>query len=420
MKENNDFLNQTGSGEIEELKNHKEKTKKAIAEKHVAHIIKQDNIEQALAKGNVTQKILAEIKAFRSLKVKDTEDKEGYTKVKEALTICRNTRLAGEDICDAESEEARSYHKKCVAKKKEISEEIKETETILKEQKDIIDKEKARINEAREKEQEVRMKERITKLLSFGMVYDGETYSLKEGDEVLSLSSLDLKLSDDQAFNIFQVRAEILHQKSIIRIEAEQAAAKEEADRVARIAAEQKVKEEEIARQTAELKKAQDELLAAQAKIKADAEKAEAVEKAKKEAEEKAVRDQEAALKKAEADKQAALKAAEEKRLADIAALEKANADKLAAEKKAEEDRKNAEIKQKQDEEAAAKAEHERLVREEALKPERERIIKFAHGLAQIHFPEVTSKEGQEVVIKLKEAMQKVVAYSITQAQTLK
>ncbi len=408
MLENNDFLSQTG--EVENLKKTRVSKKKAevTEESPELVIVNHDNITQELTKANITDQVLRELAEYKKLTVNGLEDKEGYEKVKNAQTLCRNTRVLAEKICKKGRESAIAEQRAWIAKEKEVSEQIESVETYLKAQREIIDGEKARQVAERENHMKTRMQERTTILLGFGMVFDGATFVLQEGEEKLSIDALDVKLSDDIQFNILSLKAEIIHEKSKIRIQQEQESARIEAERVAKIKTEQEAEAARLTKQAEELR-LQQEAIDKQKRILE-------IEEEKRVASAKAV---EEAQKKAEIEKQEALLIAENKRLADIARLEKAAADKVIADAKAAQDKVDAEKRAEDARIAAETAKKATEARAHALLPDKNKLVEFAVFVEEICLPEVKSEAAIAIVNTIKESLAKLSAWTIKQSETL-
>lgn len=433
MEPNNDFTSQ--KEEVEKLKqNRKKKTDNTTAGSSAAGektgfeeqkveetkltIVKNEVIDQELAKANITEQILQQLSEYKNLTVNGLEDKEGYEKVKTAQTLCRNTRVLTEKICKKGREAAIATQRAWIAKEKEVSEQIEEVEKYLKGQRSVIDDEKARIAAERENAQQIRMQKRTSDLLAFGAVFNGETFELQEGEEKFSLTVLDAKMCDDQQFNIYLLKCEILHEKAKIRIADEQAIAVAERERVEKIAVEQKAESDRLEKArieqekvAADLKKQQDELEEQKKELQRqkekDAEIAAAAAKAKEDADK---------------EKEAALAAAEQKRLDDIAKIEKENNDRIAAEKKVAEDKIAADKKAEEDRIAEETVQKAKAEKEAALRPDKEKLLAFADDMSKTDFylPKLTSEEGKTIMETVLQQHLAYVKWIRTQAEKLK
>lgn len=415
MKPNEDFLAGDGAKEaVDQLKGTEKKNTKKVAkisesiveklepgldEKlKVERLAQKDFIQMELKKFDIAESVVAEWnEQYMGLVVTDATDKESIEKATEAYKLVRNTRITIEKKRKELKESALTFGRAVDTEARRLTALIEPLETHLEAQKNFIEAEKEKVRAAKEEAQKARMTERTNKLLALGMVYNGETFELIEGEEKLILSSLDAKMLDEASFNIIHLKAEILREKHLIRIKEEQEAARVEKERVEKIAAEQKAESEHLEK----LRKEQEEKAVALEKEKA------AFEEQKREAErqkQKEIEIAQAAAKakeNAEKEKQEALAAAEQKRLDDIARIEKENADRIAAEKKAAEDKIAAEAKAKQEAEAVEKAEQERIAKEEALKPDRLRILDFSNYIKGLKLPELTSEEGKEILVTI-------------------
>jgi hypothetical protein len=409
MENNTEFFTQ--SGEIEKLKKERKKKteiKDDSSELTIINADKADEITQELAKVNITEQVLKELTEYKKLTVNGIDDKDGYEKVKNAQTVCRNTRTLAVKICKHAREGAIAYQRACIKKEKEVSEQIEEVETYLKEQREIIDGEKARQVAERENFMKTRMQARTTTLLSFGAVFDGQTFTLQGGEERHVFDVLDVKMVEDPQFNMMSLKMEILHEKSKVRISQEQENARIEAERVAAIAAQQKEESERLAKQAADIKAAQDALDKQRRDMEIAEEKRLAVAKA-----------EENARIQAEKDKQEALAQAEAKRLEDIARLEKAAADKVIADKKAEEERIALEKKVAQEKIDADNARIAAEARAHSLLPDKTKLEEFAGAIEAIQLPDVTSEEATKIVGTIKDSINKLAVWTRTQTSKL-
>ena len=115
----------------------------------------ENKITIELAKENITEKVLVELKAkYGDLKLKSLDDKESYLELKEAAKVCSKVRNAVVKCCKLLREEAVAYQKKCVAKEKEIVSIVSEIE-------DPIDAEIAKYDaELKRKEEEEEKKDK--------------------------------------------------------------------------------------------------------------------------------------------------------------------------------------------------------------------------------------------------------------------
>jgi len=286
-------------------------------------------------------------------------------------------------------------------------------ETHLIGQEKIVDDEKARIKAAEEAKQAERLQARITQLSLFGAVFNGQTYTAYG----LQIPTAIMTFCTDEEFAAFIGQVQAVKDADDARLKAEEDAKKAEAERMAKVAAEQEAerlrlltlaKEQEEAERkrlydlAEEERKARiKERLETEYREKKEAELRAEAEKVRKEKEEwEAIKAQEArdiaaakqkviddALHAAEIEKakkeaaeQARLQAIEDARIADEAQVALREAQKIAAEEKA------------------------------ARAPDKEKLLLFAILLENISYPDMKTKEGTEVLDMIVAEIVKVTA----------
>lgn len=403
MKPNEEFVNQTedktkvedttaGVGatnevttlkKIRAVKKAADKTSPAVVKTEIsmgAPVIVPSIITDELAKVNITDQVLADLKLYKDLKIGGLTDKAGYEAVNIARIKCKNTRVLAEKICKEGRAEAIKVQKQWIAKEKEITDQISEVETYLEEQQAVIDKEKEAIKAEKEKAIQVKIQNRTAELLSLNLGFNGEIYSIGE----FSCTVTDIRTWDDFTYSRFLTGIQGEVEKEKARIAEEERLTKEAAEKQALVAQQQK---EERDRLNAEKKAFEEQ----QAKAKAESDA------------------KEAALK-AEAEKLAADKLEHERQKKEAENI--ASAEKIAAEKalkEADEKRAQEEAAKKKAEEEKVKAEQEAITKqqaEEAKKPDREKIEKFvagfALGLEKVVYPEVTTEDGKKLIETIK------------------
>jgi hypothetical protein len=218
----------------------------------------ESKITSELAKENITEKVLVELKAkYGDLKLKSLDDKESYLELKEAAKVCSKVRNAVVKCCKLLREEAVAYQKKCVAKEKEIVSIVSEIE-------DPIDAEIAKYDaELKRKEEEEKQRKeneymtRTQNLTKMGAVYSNNEFTLGE-------FSIEANLVKDCSQEVWESDMLPKFQEQYQIIEAERIA---EEQRKAAEAAELKRKQDELAEQQrkfqeeqAEFQRKQDEI----------------------------------------------------------------------------------------------------------------------------------------------------------------
>lgn len=285
-------------------------------------------IETALAKENVTNQVIAKLKAdYSGLKINGIDDKAGFKAVEDARKECKSIRVLATKICKKGREEAIQTQKDWITKEKEVVSSIEEIESELEKESDRIKEiEKQILFEAAQKE---KLPIRKEKLMTIGFeVEDAEL----------------LKIDDNQFNTLFNEFHEKMLAEKAAKLKLEQEQIEAERQEAAKVETER----------LAEIKRQEDLKQAAEnARIEAERKAKEAIElaeKAKQEAEEKAIeaakkaeQDKKDALIKAEKDKQDAIdklkKEQEAKEATELKAKQEAieleNKNRLAAEKKA-------------------------------------------------------------------------------------
>lgn len=364
-------------------------------------LVPADKYSSALAKENITDKVIADLKAaFLPLKIESVEDKAGYKAVKDARIKTKSVRVLASKICKKGREEAIAEQRGWVAKEKEITAQISEVEEHLEQQEKWFDAEKLRIKqeeEARiaaikaeqERQEQERIQVRAEHLLVYGITGDYDT----------------LKNSSDEEFEQVVLQAKERYEAEQARLAAIEEArkAEQEAERK-RLAEEARIQEERAAAIRAEQEKERQRL----AEIAKQQEKEAAAIKAEQ---------QRIEAERREMARQAQL--IEEERLAAQRKAELEQAKKEAAE------RAILEAQEQQRREAAAKIEQERLAkieaeRLEALKPDKEKLIGLINTLANIDYPELATPEATKVLTGVIERIGNIQDYLTSQCASLK
>ena len=322
-----------------------------------------------LQKFNITDAAIGALsQEFMPLIIKGLDDHEGYKQVHEARMIIKKKRVevtkTGKDL----REDALRYQKAILGEEKRILALLSPIEDHLTEEEEKIDREKKRIQEEAEEKERLGIRARVDFLLDSGCRFRDKTYSIFD----LSIPEADLILYTDEQFEIICGKVKTLVEEESNRIAEEERKRKEENDRIAVIAAEQKTKEDII---LAKQKKIEDAKRAIE-KEKQNLEHQKEIVRIKKETEEKVRLETEAKAK----------KDAEEK-------AEKERLDKLAVE---------AEMKRK-----------------EEIKPDKEKILKLARTLEDMDFPTMKTEEGEKVLADSKTKILNVAKIMKKWAETL-
>lgn len=363
-------------------------------------------IETALASQNITNQVIAKLKAdYLGLTIKGIDDKVGFKAVEDARKECKSIRVLAEKICKSGRENAVKIQKDWIAKEKEVVSEISIVE-------DSLSAESERIKEIEkqilfEAAQMVKMPIRMAKLATIDVIVDAPEL---------------IKINDDQfnaLFNEFNEKY-LTGVAEKLRIEKDNIA-KEEAKKaeLARIEAENnRIREEarlkaENEKLLAEKEKA-DKILAEQ-KAKADAElaKVEALRKIEQDKSDALLEKQRKDAKdnadklKAESDLKLKLeREANDKLKAELQAKADAELAKVEALRKMEQDKADA-LLEKQRKDAKDKADKLKAESDLKLKAEREANAKLQKELSDKADAERKAEEAKQAEIKAKAIAEK-------------
>jgi hypothetical protein len=200
----------------------------------------ESKITSELAKENITEKVLFELKAkYGDLKLKSLDDKESYLELKEAAKVCSKVRNAVVKCCKLLREEAVAYQKKCVAKEKEIVSIVSEIEDPIDAEIAKYDAELKRKEEEEKQRKENEYMSRTQNLTKMGAVYSNNEFTLGE-------FSIEANLVKDCSQEVWESDMLPKFQEQYQIIEAERIA---EEQRKADEAAELKRKQDELAEQ---------------------------------------------------------------------------------------------------------------------------------------------------------------------------
>lgn len=243
------------------------------------------------------EKKVAEYKPYLDLKIKDHSDKKGFEAVEEARKKVKSSKVEAKKVTDEIARPFKEILAQIDEKGGNVFKDLKAIEDDLSgksaQYKGWVEAEAARVK----KEQEEKIERRFDQVVSLGAVFNGFS-SYKIGE--LSISQVEMRSMTDAEFIDFTNKAEA--EASRVRLEKaaeEERLAKEKAD----LEKAQKEEEVRIAKENARIQKEKDELAAAQEKLRKEQEKlaeqqrkakekedADAAEKKAREAEEEAER----------------------------------------------------------------------------------------------------------------------------------
>jgi len=319
-----------------------------------------------IVKYDVTDVAIAEMsKRYMPLTVKDLDDKEGFEAVHDARMVVKGKRVEVEKARKAYKADALEYGRKVDAEAKRVFALLEPIETHLQTEEDKVTKEKERIKAEEERKEKEKIQGRVDALLAVNVV----------------LPFMDVATMTDEEFAVLLASAKETHEIALREMKEADDARVAEANRVAAERAENdRIREEQ------------------ETKAKALQEKEDALK-----AKEKALE----AEQQAEIDRKAREKF--EKETADNARMQ---AEKDAKEKAEREAR---EKKEAEEAEIAEKA------RQEALKPDKEKLITFAEtvrGLAANNL-DVKSDMAREIFHEALDGIMKISKRIKDQAEIL-
>lgn len=220
-------------------------------------------IENALVKENITDKVIRQLKeTFGGMALKSIDDKESYLDIKKARTEVRRIGILVEKVCKKGREDAVAIQRKWLNKEKEVLSQISEVQDPLDaEIKKFEDEVARKENEEKQRREEAFMA-RQASLFKYGAEYRNGNYELAE----LSYESELIKNAEDEMWEgiILPKYKRVYEQKEAARV-AEETRRREEMERQEkeRIELEEKQaafrkEQEEFERQKRELQEQKD------------------------------------------------------------------------------------------------------------------------------------------------------------------
>lgn len=299
----------------------------------------------------------------KSIVIKDYNDKEGIALADEMRKKLKTARVQIQKTGKEMREEAVNFQRAVIAKEKELVAIIEPVEQEIKQKLDEIEKQKEI------EQRKLVLPDRRSQVEQLGFEPDDE--------QLLQM--------DSEQF------ADFIRGKKEERLELDRKAFEEERIKKAQEEAERKAAEE--AKLAEERRKIEEEkALIAEEQRKID--EAKRINEARKEAEERARKEAEA---RAQEEKE---RAEREKKEAEERARQEER-DRIAAEQ-AEVERKRKEAEEKKAAEEAEKA------RQEALRPDKDKMLAFAKTLSDIEVPQCATEKGQAFARMIKEELNEI------------
>lgn len=195
----------------------------------------QEFLTKEIQKYNLADAKIAELKeAYKDLKIEGIKDTENYKLVQEAISTVRPLRTAVEKKRKELNEVPIAYKKAVDDEAKRLTALLEEIENPLKEQKDFIDAEKERIKKEELERKEIIINTRIHSITDAGATFNGTHYKINDGENELSISVVDIRNLEDEAFSIIQKTFIDAGEAIKKRIAEEQEAQRLESERIAK------------------------------------------------------------------------------------------------------------------------------------------------------------------------------------------
>ena len=344
----------------------------------------EDSTEMAVVKFDITEAEISELRVkYMELTIKGLDDKPGFDAVHRARIDIKGRRVFVEKTGKKYREKAVAFQKAVIAEEKRLIGLLDPIESYLSDQENRIEEEKARIKAEAEAKIQAIFQARENRLLDMGCRFDRIAMAYSYGELVAPVAMV--KVAPDDMFEKICVAIQGA-------VDAEKTEKAAEAERIAKITAEQKKEHIRLAEEADRIKKEQDRIAAEQAKererLAAEAKRIQD-EKDRLAREKKAIED---AILKAEQDKQrsvemekAKAEAAEKSRIETQERIQRETEAKWAKEKV------EAEAKTAREEKARIAAE-----RKAARLPDKVKLQNYLVALFGIPSPELKTPEGAE------------------------
>lgn len=313
-------------------------------------------METGVVKYNITDAALAEYEhLYMGLVVKNLDDKAGFEAVHAARMVVKGKRCEVENKRKELKASALEWGRKVDAEAKRIFGKLAPIETHLENEENKVVNERKRIEAEKAEAERQRIQDRVDHLAKYGRIEAFHVVAKMPDDEygsLLALSQRDWQAEQDRLAAENKAREEEAKRLAAERAELERMR-KEQAEKQAAIDAENKrIRKEQEAKDAA--------IRAEQKKI--DDEKRR-IENEKRKEQERKDREEFERKAKAQAAAEAAKKAKED--------AERKEAERVAKEK----------------------ADAEEKLRQEALKPEKQKVVEWANSLLDINMPEIENTD---------------------------
>lgn len=314
-----------------------------------------------LVKYNINEAAISKMSdIYMQLTIDDIEDQEAFDAVHSGRMVMVKHRTGVDKLRKSANENAQKFIKNNNANAGKLTSLMAPIETYLKNEEDKVTKEKERIKAEEEAKEKAKIETRVSELFALGVNVPFFDLAMLSDDEYAEKFR-----SAKMTYNAEQLRIDEEEKRlEEERLELERLRKKEEADRrlendrLEKLAEAQKV-------EAKRLEKIQDDIDKKEQALKEEKDKLEADKKA-----EQARKDLEILEKRLAAE-------AKEK-------VEKDEIERVAREAK--------ELKKKEEAEAAE------VIRQEALRPDRDKLIQYAVAIIKLAAPDVKDEQAQEIL----------------------
>lgn len=442
-------------------------------ETQTQEISPEDRIQSEIQKFNFTDAAISKLKEeYLPLKIEDVNDKEGYKKVVEARKEVKRKRVAIENKRKDIVEDSVKLQKAVNGEAKRLTSLLLEIETPLEEKENWYEAEQDKIKQEKERQEQEKIQSRINQLFSLGLAFNGNNYSIGE----LAIDSLEVKVYNDEQFNFFISQATEEFQKEQAKKVEQEKAEKLQGERTAELLKlnyihdqylgsmddikyvslyeEAKSKFEEAERAKKEeaerLEKIRQEQEAERQKIEAD-KKAQEARELELKAREQAIEEEKKMMAEAKLKLEQDRVQARTNQLLRIGFDQKTSGtlvyeefevtatdikvctdeewriltenfiNVIAERKKAAEEkaRKEADEAAKLQAEQQAILDEEAKARQEALRPDKEKLLSVATSLEEFQFPVVSTDSAEFILHNVQDELKEIASYIRTQVKAL-
>ena len=226
----------------------------------VVEISVQDELEQALVKVNVTDKVIGEMMKKALEYNKPITNKEEYNAADEARKEIKRVRLIGEKGIEKVDRRYLDLRQASLTKKKELLERIHEPELLLLYHLKNYEKQQEEKRLAQEAAVQAMKEERKAAVQALGFRFVPGPPEHRYELDGMSVSAKQVIESEHEVWNNLYASLRMKSEEVMAQREAQERAVREEQERQKAVAEEQRKRQEELDRQAAEIQAQQERL----------------------------------------------------------------------------------------------------------------------------------------------------------------